>query len=120
MSSDCVSFREVIEPMLPRKSSKRVQLVRRQSAVQSSIITSASLPQPSLPTELKGAELGKQEDIAVRQDILINFPDMFSQASKTTGTAHGNSDLERNAHGVDEICVAPPVQDDGSTDPRPQ
>ncbi len=27
MSSDCVSFREVIEPMLPRKSSKRVQLV---------------------------------------------------------------------------------------------
>lgn len=94
--------------------------LRHQSAAQSSIITSASLPQPSLPTELKGAEIGSQEDTAVRSDILINFPDMFWQASKTTGTAHGNSDLERNAHGVDEIRVASPVQDDGSTDPRPQ
>ena len=27
MSSDCVSFREVIDPMLPRKTSKRVDLV---------------------------------------------------------------------------------------------
>ena len=27
MSSDCVSFREVVEPMLPRKSSKRAALV---------------------------------------------------------------------------------------------
>ena len=27
MSSDCVSSREVIEPMLPRKTSKRVKLV---------------------------------------------------------------------------------------------
>jgi hypothetical protein len=27
MTSDCVSFREVIEPMLPRKSSKRARQV---------------------------------------------------------------------------------------------
>jgi hypothetical protein len=27
MSSDCVSFREVIEPMLPRKTSKRASVV---------------------------------------------------------------------------------------------
>jgi hypothetical protein len=27
MSSDCVSSREVVEPMLPRKSSKRAQMV---------------------------------------------------------------------------------------------
>jgi hypothetical protein len=27
MSSDCVSFREVVDPMLPRKSSKRALLV---------------------------------------------------------------------------------------------
>ena len=27
MSSDCVNFREVIDPILPRKTSKRVDLV---------------------------------------------------------------------------------------------